>query len=56
MPTHLTLFPEDANYIALLDGLKKQIRSAQVSAALAVNQELTLLYWPIGREILAKQQ
>lgn len=56
MPNHPTLFPEDANYIALLDGLKKRIHSAQVRAALAVNQELILLYWHIGREILAKQQ
>lgn len=56
MPTHPTLFPEDTNYIALLDGLKKRIRSAQVRAALAVNQELILLYWQIGREILERQQ
>ncbi|QQE67732.1 hypothetical protein GFS31_44450 (plasmid) [Leptolyngbya sp. BL0902] len=56
MPTHPTLFPEDAHYIALFNGLKKRIRSAQVRAALAVNQELTLLYWQIGREILTKQQ
>jgi predicted nuclease of restriction endonuclease-like (RecB) superfamily len=56
MPNHPTLFPEDANYIALLDGLKKRIRSAQVRAALAVNQELILLYWQIGREILERQQ
>lgn len=56
MPTRPTLFPEDANYIDLLDGIKKRIRSAQVRAALAVNQELILLYWQIGREILAKQQ
>ncbi len=56
MPTHPTLFPEDTNYIALLDGLKKRIRSAQVRAALAVNQELILLYWQIGQEILAKKQ
>lgn len=56
MPKTPTLFPEDTNYVALLDGLKKRIRSAQVRAALAVNQELILLYWQIGREILAKQQ
>lgn len=40
----------------MLDGLKAQIRTAQVRAALAVNQELILLYWHIGREILARQQ
>lgn len=51
-----SLFPEEENYFALLDGLKKWIRSAQVKAALAVNQELILLYWRIGREILQRQQ
>ena len=40
----------------MLNGLKAQIRTAQVRAALAVNQELILLYWHIGREILARQQ
>jgi predicted nuclease of restriction endonuclease-like (RecB) superfamily len=36
--------------------LKKRIRSAQVKAAIAVNQELILLYWQIGQEILVQQQ
>ena len=48
--------PNDQNYSALLNGLKTRIRSAQVKAALAVNQELILLYWHIGREILVRQQ
>jgi predicted nuclease of restriction endonuclease-like (RecB) superfamily len=43
-------------YDALLRDLKTRIRSAQVKAALAVNQELVLLYWQIGRDILARQQ
>lgn len=47
------LVPE--GYGALLTDLKERIRSAQVRAALAVNQELVLLYWQIGREILARQ-
>lgn len=51
-----TLFPEDENYFALLDGLKQRIRTAQVKAALAVNKELVLLYWSIGKEILQRQQ
>jgi predicted nuclease of restriction endonuclease-like (RecB) superfamily len=33
-----------------------RIRTAQVKAALAVNHELILLYWHIGREIIAKQK
>lgn len=56
MPKPSALFPEDENYFALLDGLKQRIRTAQVKAALAVNQELILLYWQIGQEILERQQ
>ncbi|MEO0984705.1 MAG: PDDEXK nuclease domain-containing protein [Cyanobacteria bacterium J06639_14] len=51
-----SLMPDDANYAALLDDLKIRIRSAQVKAALAVNQELILLYWHIGCEVLMRQQ
>ncbi len=43
------------NYRQFLQSLKDRIRSAQVKAALAVNQELILLYWQIGREILDRQ-
>jgi predicted nuclease of restriction endonuclease-like (RecB) superfamily len=50
------LLPDEKNYATLLDGLKSRIRTAQVKAALAVNQELILLYWQIGREILTQQQ
>ena len=56
MPKSPSLLPDDENYFALLDGLKKRIRTAQVKAALSVNAELVLLYWHIGREILARQQ
>jgi hypothetical protein len=35
--------PED--YETFLHGLKERIRTAQVRAALAVNRELTLLYF-----------
>ncbi|MEM8611392.1 MAG: PDDEXK nuclease domain-containing protein [Cyanobacteria bacterium P01_H01_bin.105] len=44
------------NYRQFLQSLKDRIRSAQVKAALAVNQELIVLYWQIGREILDRQQ
>ena len=46
----------DNNYVEFLNGLKQRIRSAQVKAALAVNQELILLYWQIGCDILARQE
>lgn len=56
MPKLPSLLPEDENYAAFLRGLKDRIQHAQVRAALAVNQELVLLYWHIGREILARQK
>ncbi len=46
---------DSKSYQTLLTELKQRIRAAQVRAALAVNQELVLLYWGIGREILARQ-
>jgi predicted nuclease of restriction endonuclease-like (RecB) superfamily len=55
MPKQTSLFP-DSNYADLLDGLKQRIRLAQVRAALAVNRELVMLYWQIGREILDRQR
>jgi predicted nuclease of restriction endonuclease-like (RecB) superfamily len=44
------------NYQDLLTLLKGRIRTAQVRAASAVNQELVLLYWGIGKEILIRQK
>ena len=48
------LIPTD--YPGFLNDLKDRIRSARVKAALAVNRELVLLYWSIGRDILQRQQ
>ena len=42
-------------YIRLLDDLKVRVRAARTQAALAANQELVLLYWHIGRDILERQ-
>ncbi|PZV21706.1 MAG: DUF1016 domain-containing protein [Leptolyngbya sp.] len=55
MPKQSSLFSDD-NYADFLNGLKSRIRTAQVKAALAVNQELILLYWQIGHDILARQK
>jgi predicted nuclease of restriction endonuclease-like (RecB) superfamily len=44
------------DYDNFLHRLKERIRNAQIQAALAVNRELVMLYWQIGREILARQQ
>ena len=52
-PITLTPPPEgSANWLA---DLKSRIHSAQQRATLAVNRELVLLYWQIGRDILTRQ-
>lgn len=43
-------------YSELLENLKERIRTSQVRAALAVSRELVLLYWSIGRDVLARQE
>ena len=50
------LIPGSKSYQDLLASLKSQIQTAQVRATVAVNRELVLLYWQIGREILARQR
>lgn len=47
------LIPED--YQKFLRELKQRIQQAQLRAVLSVNRELVLLYWQIGRDILARQ-
>ncbi len=48
--------PTTQSYAVLLTIIKERIQTAQVRAAVAVNQELVLLYWGIGREILSRQE
>jgi len=43
-------------YASFLNGLKGRIRAAQVKVVLAVNAELVLLCWHVGRDILARQE
>ncbi|MCE1181508.1 MAG: PDDEXK nuclease domain-containing protein [Rhodocyclales bacterium] len=52
-PTRLLEPP--SGYADWLADLKSRIHSAQQRATLAVNRELVLLYWQIGRDILARQ-
>jgi len=54
MADDAALIPRD--YDTLLQDLKARIAGAQVWAALAVNRELVLLYWQIGRDILMQQR
>lgn len=45
-----------SDYERFLGELKERIRTAQLHAALSVNRELVLLYWRMGRDILARQE
>lgn len=44
-------FTVPEGYQAFLGDRKERIRAAQIRAAVAVNRELILLYWQIGRSI-----
>ena len=44
------------DYREFIAGLKSRIAAAQLSAARAVNSDLILLYWDIGRGIVEKQR
>jgi predicted nuclease of restriction endonuclease-like (RecB) superfamily len=46
----------NVEYERLLTEIKQRISSAQTRAALAVNRELVLLYWQIGRQIAERQE
>jgi predicted nuclease of restriction endonuclease-like (RecB) superfamily len=52
-PPALTATP--TGYADWLADLKTRIHTAQQRATLAVNRELVLLYWQIGRDILERQ-
>jgi hypothetical protein len=41
-------------YAALLKDIKERVRTAQLRAALAVNRDLIMLYWSIGRDISSR--
>ncbi|MDP8212238.1 MAG: PDDEXK nuclease domain-containing protein [Candidatus Zapsychrus exili] len=45
-----------SGYSQFLLNIKKQVRLAQVKAALAVNKELIFLYWNLGKRICEKQK
>ena len=42
-------------YVEWLTQLKADIRQTQTRAVLAVNSEMIMLYWRIGREIIERQ-
>ncbi len=43
-------------YRRFIEDLKTRVISARISAARAVNRDLILFYWDIGRGIVEKQQ
>ena len=45
-----------ADYARVLSDIKTRIRTAQVKAAFAANQEMILLYWDVGRIIEERQE
>jgi predicted nuclease of restriction endonuclease-like (RecB) superfamily len=47
--------PALAGYAEFLDEVKNRVRAARISAARAVNRDLILLYWDIGRGIVERQ-
>jgi hypothetical protein len=50
-----SLTPAPHGYAEWLAELMHRIHAAQQRATLAVNGEMVLLYWQIGRDILARQ-
>jgi predicted nuclease of restriction endonuclease-like (RecB) superfamily len=44
-----------SDYRAFVESLKERVRTAHIRASISVNQELVLLYWRIGKDILARQ-
>ncbi len=45
-----------ADYLSFVEAIKERVRTAQIRASLSVNQELVLLYWRIGKDILSRQE
>ena len=46
----------DKEYKIWITSLKDKICSIQIKAAIAVNVEMILLYWDIGKSIVEKQK
>lgn len=46
----------DKAYLQFLGSLKEKVRQTQLQAMVSVNQQLLLLYWKIGADILVRQK
>lgn len=49
-------FKFTSSYKLFLSDLKERVRSAQIKAALSVNQELIAIYWELGESIVDQQE
>lgn len=49
------IFSTNADYIDWFIQLKTKIQQSRLKATLAINRELILLYWQIGKEIIERQ-
>jgi predicted nuclease of restriction endonuclease-like (RecB) superfamily len=52
----MTALNQNNEYASWLKELKSTIQKRQIKAAVAVNNELLLLYWELGKEIVQKQE
>ncbi len=50
------LIKKDPAYFDFIQDIKKRVQSAQIKAAVSVNQELLRLYWDMGAMIVEKQK
>lgn len=48
--------PSLSDYRQFLAGVKNRVLDARIQAGRAINRELVLLYWDIGRGIVEKQR
>jgi predicted nuclease of restriction endonuclease-like (RecB) superfamily len=55
-PIDVDAVAESRAYHELIERLRRRIRESQTRAARALNTELVMLYWAIGRDILDQQQ
>ena len=46
---------DNKEYFEALTALKQEIKTARLRAHISVNQELVLLYWRIGKEIIKRK-
>jgi len=46
----------DDDYVTFIKDVKTRIQTAQIKAAVRVNQELLTLYWDLGEQIVEKQR